>query len=74
MKLGLDGKVVLITGGSKGIGFACARAFAAEGAHVTISSRSDENLNSARERLDERVSLSSRRAPTSPTTATPAPQ
>ena len=51
MKLGLDGKVVLITGGSKGIGFACARAFAAEGARVSISSRSEENLESARQVL-----------------------
>src|SRR5206468_7322453 len=31
MDLGLKEKVVLITGGSKGIGFACARAFAIEG-------------------------------------------
>jgi NAD(P)-dependent dehydrogenase (short-subunit alcohol dehydrogenase family) len=51
MKLGLDGKVVFITGGSKGIGFACARAFAAEGARVSIASRSAENLESARELL-----------------------
>jgi NAD(P)-dependent dehydrogenase (short-subunit alcohol dehydrogenase family) len=48
MNLGLNGKVVLITGGSKGIGFACARAFAAEGARVSIASRSEDNLESAR--------------------------
>ena len=40
MKLGLDGTIVLITGGSKGIGLACARAFAAEGARVAIASTS----------------------------------
>src|SRR5207247_734874 len=43
MKLGLEGKVVLITGGSKGIGLACARAFASEGARVSIGSRSETN-------------------------------
>ena len=47
MDLGLSGKVVLITGGSKGIGLACALAFAAEGARVAICSRSQDNLDQA---------------------------
>jgi NAD(P)-dependent dehydrogenase (short-subunit alcohol dehydrogenase family) len=51
MKLGLEGKVVLITGGSKGIGLACAAAFAAEGARVSISSRSEANLEQGRQSL-----------------------
>ena len=51
MKLGLEGKVVFITGGSKGIGLACARAFAGEGSRVAIASRSQENLEGARETL-----------------------
>ena len=53
MKLGLEGKVVFITGGSKGIGLACARAFAAEGARVAIASRSQPNLESARQILSK---------------------
>src|SRR6202795_1308472 len=38
MELGLKGKTVLVTGGSKGIGRATARAMAAEGARVMICS------------------------------------
>lgn len=47
MKLDLAGRVVVVTGGSKGIGLACAEAFAAEGARVAICSRSEENLATA---------------------------
>jgi len=53
MNLGLAGKVVFITGGSKGIGLASARAFAVEGARVAIASRSDENLDLARQALEK---------------------
>ena len=44
MDLQLQGKHVLITGGSKGIGLACAQAFLAEGARVSLVSRSADNL------------------------------
>src|SRR5258706_5679720 len=47
MDLELKGTVVLVTGGSKGIGLACALAFAREGARVAIASRSQENLDRA---------------------------
>ncbi|MGK9233663.1 SDR family oxidoreductase [Inquilinus limosus] len=47
MDLGLTGKTVLVTGGSKGIGLACAKAFLAEGARVAIASRSQANLDRA---------------------------
>ncbi len=47
MDLGLKNRAVLITGGSKGIGLACARAFLDEGARVAIVSRDSRNLDKA---------------------------
>jgi len=47
MDLNLTGKVVLITGGSKGIGFACARGFAAEGANRVALGRNAGTLAEA---------------------------
>ncbi len=51
MDLNLSGRIVLVTGGSKGIGLACAEAFAAEGARLAISSRSRDNLAAAERTL-----------------------
>lgn len=47
MELGLERKNVLVTGGSRGIGLACARVFLAEGARVAIASRSPRHLEEA---------------------------
>ena len=44
MDLQLQQQHILITGGSKGIGLACAAAFLPEGARVTLVSRSADNL------------------------------
>ena len=44
MDLQLENKVVLITGASRGIGLATARAFAAEGCRIMLSARSAESL------------------------------
>ncbi len=60
MELGLDGKVALITGGSKGIGRAAALGFLAEGASVLICAHGQEALaetvasagHETRERID----------------------
>jgi NAD(P)-dependent dehydrogenase (short-subunit alcohol dehydrogenase family) len=47
MDLGLKGRRVLVTGGTKGIGFACAEAFAAEGCAVVLTGRTAEGVGEA---------------------------
>ena len=48
MDLGLKGKNVIVTGGSRGIGRSTALAFAKEGANVAICARNVETLEQAR--------------------------
>lgn len=49
--MSFEGKVVLVTGGSSGIGLATARQFSAQGAHVWILSRTPERLEAALEQV-----------------------
>ena len=53
MDLGLRDRVYLVTGGSRGLGFAAARELVAEGAHVMISARNESQLQAASRRLAE---------------------
>jgi len=47
MDLQLQGRHVLVTGGSRGIGLACAREFLAEGCRVSLVGRSAEHMDRA---------------------------
>src|SRR6184192_1541871 len=59
MDLGLKGKSVLVTGGSKGIGLACAKAFAAEGCLLHLAARDKDRLAQAARSLGGDVKVHS---------------
>lgn len=54
MDLGIEGRVALVCAASRGIGFGIARALAADGARVAISSRSRERIDAAAAALGAR--------------------
>jgi 3-oxoacyl-[acyl-carrier protein] reductase len=54
MEREFDGKIVVITGGSRGIGRAIAAAFAAEGAQTVVAASSAKNLATAAEAIAKR--------------------
>jgi NAD(P)-dependent dehydrogenase (short-subunit alcohol dehydrogenase family) len=51
----LDGKIALVTGGNSGIGFATAKEFVAEGAHVYITGRRQDKLDEAAKKIGSNV-------------------
>jgi 3-oxoacyl-[acyl-carrier protein] reductase len=53
MDLGLTGKVAMVAGASRGLGFAVAHALAAEGASVSIASRDDHAIRGAAARIQQ---------------------
>ena len=57
MDLKLTGRVVLVAGASKGLGFAVARALAGEGARVSISSRDEKAIADAAARIERETGV-----------------
>jgi 3-oxoacyl-[acyl-carrier protein] reductase len=51
MDLGLNGKVAMVAGASRGLGYAVARALAAEGVRVSMSSRNEQAIQEAGKRV-----------------------
>ena len=51
MDLGLNGKVAMVAGASRGLGYAVARALAGEGVNVSIAARSESSITDAALRI-----------------------
>jgi 3-oxoacyl-[acyl-carrier protein] reductase len=51
MDLGIEGKVALVTGASKGLGLGVAKALANEGATVAVASRSEERIRQSADQI-----------------------
>lgn len=57
MDLGISGKLALVTGGSKGLGFGVCEALAAEGVKLVLFARNAQELEAARANLSTRYSV-----------------
>lgn len=53
----LEGKVAIVTGGSRGIGFSIAKIFTDEGANVVITAKDPKRLESALEKLENSIAI-----------------
>lgn len=53
MDLGLNGKIAMVAGASKGLGFAVARLLSSEGALVSMASRDAASIQSAKARIEQ---------------------
>ena len=57
MDLGLSNLRALVSGASKGLGFATAVALAREGVHLAINSRDEDSIKQAAERISSETKV-----------------
>lgn len=57
MDLGLKNKIAVITGGSIGIGYAVAQAFAREGVHLALCARGEERVREAAQTISRKYGV-----------------
>src|SRR3954452_16613153 len=69
MDLGLKGKVVVVTGGSVGIGLAVAEGFAAEGANLVLSARGEDRVVAEAKRIADKYRVKALGVPSDVATA-----
>ena len=55
--MGLQNKVAIVTGGSRGIGFATAKLFSEQGAKVVITAKNSERLQNAASQLQNTIAI-----------------
>ncbi|WP_103175084.1 SDR family NAD(P)-dependent oxidoreductase, partial [Paracoccus sp. SY] len=60
MDLGLNGKLAVVTGASKGIGLGIARGFAREGANVIVTARSKDAIETAAAQIADEFGVRAR--------------
>lgn len=53
----MEGKVVIVTGGGKGIGFGVSTAYAKEGANIVITGRTKATLENAKAKLEKELDV-----------------
>jgi len=64
MDLGIKDRVAIVTGGSRGVGHACAETLSKEGANVVLVSRDPDRLEEARAALEKKTGGSVKAVPT----------
>ena len=55
MDLGINGRIALVTGASRGLGYACAETLSKEGVRVAVCGRSADRINDAAKEIADQT-------------------